>query len=190
MKRRRKIAVIVCASCCALLIPAICLCLPYLTLAVDGVLPRRFNDITEYRAACVQDANLFELPPVETLGNYSAAEFRFRERHRNSYYTKYRMFYTLKLCYEAEDYTAQKALMMERFSYIETAGTQTGGYEPAFTYQGYDFYAENVFSYPKHMRFIGFSDGENAVYLIRFFDAGLDTDDGFAQILQKYRLLP
>ena len=190
VKRRRIIAGIVCALCCALLIPAISFILPYLLFAADGSLPRRFNDMAEYRAACVQDANLFELPPEETLGSYTEAEFCFRERHRNDYYTKYRMYYTLKLCYEPEDYTAQKALMKERFSLIESAGPQTGGYEPAFAHHGYAFYAEDVFSYPKHMRFIGFCDGENAVYLIRFFDAGLDTDDGFTQILQKYRLLP
>ena len=190
MNRRRKIAAILCASCCVMLVPAICLFYPYLLFAADGSLPRRFNEMAEYRAACVQDANLFELPPEELLGNYSDAAFRFRERHRNAYYTKYRMYYTLMLCYEAEDFAAQKTLMKERFSFIESAGPQTGGYEPAFSYHGFDFYAEDVFSYPKHMSFIGFSDEDHTVYLIRFYDAGLDTNDGFTQILQKYRLLP
>ena len=144
------------------------------------------KDIDAYKALYGTDHVCPALPPDAMLGNYESAAFYYNEVLAPI--SNYRS-YSVTLYYDEERYAAQKTYVNENKRYVETAGINTGGYEPSFTCGGFRFQTEQGLIFPKRMDFIGFNDDENAICFIHFEDWELDGCSDFPQELTERGLV-
>ena len=145
------------------------------------------RDMEKYRELSGAPNSVYPaLPPDDMLGDYEDADFYYDEML--SPVSSYRS-YSVTLYYSEEKYCTQKTYVNANKTHIETAGEETGGYEPSFTCGGFRFCTDEGIYFPKCMDFTGFNDKENAICFIHFEDWELDGCSDFPQELVQRGLV-
>lgn len=119
------------------------------------------------------------LPATERLGEYENMTCQYKQTEQFIFSWE---SYILTTSYSQEEYQKQKEQWETQYTFetdLPRFADETVAKQPNFSFDGFDFslldFEQYDLYYPKEMVFVGFSDSQNQVVFVYYYDTDLDV---------------